>query len=189
MEALTIREKGIYIYSTGERKKGLIWTWRAPVGERLYSKVRWALTHSGATPSWALQELWLTGDVKIHTWRSPQGHPSNKIPPDKVVKKGCILVPLLFTYYSDSLVQHLRNSSFQLLVLADKMIPASLFAEDTIILPYSQVGLRGSHCAFTTYCKKEHLVINYQSLFQYKISSTVKVKIQIKMKGNVAGIN
>lgn len=92
---------------------------------------------------------------------TPQGHLSNTIPTQRGVRQGCILAPLLFNFYINSLVEHLTKPEFHPPKIAHRHLSLLLYADDAALISRTPVGLRRALQALATCCQENRLEINY----------------------------
>lgn len=93
---------------------------------------------------------------------SIQGHLTNPVTTQKGVKQGCILAPLLFNFYINTLVDHLSSTDVHPPRIAGRHVSILLYADDAAILSRTPIGLRRALWKLTTYCEENQLTINYK---------------------------
>ncbi|XP_062831915.1 ras-GEF domain-containing family member 1A isoform X1 [Anolis carolinensis] len=89
-----------------------------------------------------------------------QGAMTNSVETYKGVRQGCILAPLLFSLYVNDLPEQLKDPEVHMPKLCKTHFNILLYADDMILLSYSQVGLRRLLRRFNTYCHNNALTIN-----------------------------
>lgn len=109
------------------------------------------------------------------------GNLSKEIQSFHGVKQGCVLAPILFNFYINSLVRKMEDASTHPPNLNNIPIPVLLYADDAALISFSCVGLRKLLRALTEYCEAEHLIINYT---KSKIMVFSKRKLRHKWKIN-----
>ena len=90
-----------------------------------------------------------------------EGQLSDKVPTYNGVKQGCILAPLLFNFYINSMVTALSHPEFHPPKLANRHISLLLYADDAVLISQTPIGLKRALYALAQYCKEEMLQINY----------------------------
>ncbi|KAJ1123254.1 hypothetical protein NDU88_001727, partial [Pleurodeles waltl] len=73
---------------------------------------------------------------------------------------GCVLAPTLFSLYINDLVHFLKQSNHDSPRLNGDPVPALLFADDTILLSQTPMGLQTLLDKFSDYCSLKGLEIN-----------------------------
>lgn len=86
---------------------------------------------------------------------------TNFIPTNKGVKQGCVLSPTLFAICINDLISHLQLIDTHARSSADWHLVALLFADDTILLSRTPIGLRRELEQFGLYCDLSSLEIKY----------------------------
>ena len=80
------------------------------------------------------------------------------------VKQGCPMSPLLFGIFMDDFESHMRATlgaeAAAWPILAGRLVPPMLFADDIFLLATSAAGLQAQLHALQTYCDAKHLTVN-----------------------------
>ena len=74
----------------------------------------------------------------------------------KGLRQGCVLSPVLFSLYINSLVTELKDRECGV-VCGDVMVPGLLFADDTALLTESADNMRKSFQCLQSWCEKNGL--------------------------------
>ena len=91
---------------------------------------------------------------------SRQGHHTEQIETFNGVRQGCLLAPMLFIFYINNLVSHLDSTDCHTPKIAERSIPALLYADDIVVLARTPIGLKRAMRKLMSFCKEESLVIN-----------------------------
>uniref|UniRef100_A0A670J8Y1 Reverse transcriptase domain-containing protein n=1 Tax=Podarcis muralis TaxID=64176 RepID=A0A670J8Y1_PODMU len=97
--------------------------------------------------------------VRVRCDRS--GHLTKEIQTHYGVKQGCVLAPMLFNFYINSLAVNMAKENAHPPKLAGMPLPVLLYADDAVLLSFSCVGLRKLLRSLADYCQAEQLSINY----------------------------
>lgn len=113
-------------------------------------------------PSYLLNVL-----VRLHIGNYAQvrcgkhGELSTRFPVQKGVRQGCVLAPTLFCLYINGLIDFLNNiKDIDAPKLSTVKIPALMFADDTLLLSKSPLGIQRILDGFAQFCNMRGLEIN-----------------------------
>lgn len=96
----------------------------------------------------------------------------------KGIKQGCILAPLLFSILLSDLAQSLDPVNGHLSKFGSHLLSLLLYADDTAILSFTEVGLQQYLDAFLEYWQLNLLSINYS---ESKIEGFFKKMVPLQM--------
>ena len=85
---------------------------------------------------------------------------SESFKPNKGVRQGCVLSPLLFNIYLADLQKYLDNCGDNAKIDENKEISCLIWADDILILSESEVGLQKKLDALKIYCLNNELTVN-----------------------------
>lgn len=91
-----------------------------------------------------------------------QGFLTNVVPTLRGVRQGCILAPLLFNYYINSLVDQLTNPDNHLPKIAERRLAVLLYGDDAAILSRTPIGLMRALQRMEACCEENHLTNNFE---------------------------
>ena len=87
---------------------------------------------------------------------------SSRVETPNGLRQGCILAPILFSIFISDVLAPLKAVRAFPPKLGGAEVPAIFYADDTILLDQTQIGLQRQLDAFAGYCKKNDLIINTQ---------------------------
>ena len=90
------------------------------------------------------------------------GNLTPKIITNKGVKQGCVLAPFLFNLFLNDLVPTLSSIYGHCPKLGQLHLPALLYADDSVLLSCSSIGLKRLLYGCLEYCKVNKLLLNYE---------------------------
>ena len=115
---------------------------------------------------------------------SKEGNLSDKIPINMGVKQACILAPHLFNLFLSDLPALLGRTNGHPPSVGNRSTPLLLYADDTIILSRTRIGLIRYLRSFIDYCVKNHLTINYEKT-KIVVFAKARHKYPWKVRGNL----
>lgn len=90
------------------------------------------------------------------------------------MRQGCILAPLLFSLYIDSIGQVLTAQSQDYPVIRDVPVPIFLYADDAVIMARTQQGLQRAVTSFVNYMNEKGLMVNIKKTYTMSCSKKSK---------------
>ena len=114
---------------------------------------------------------------------SKKGNLTDKIPINMGVKQGCILAPHLFNLFLSDLPAFMGSTNGHPPLVGNRPTPLLLYADDTIILSRTRIGLLRYLRRFIDYCALNHLIINFEKT-KIVVFAKERHKYQWKVRGN-----
>ena len=99
------------------------------------------------------------------------------------MKQGCILAPHLFNLFLSDLPAFIGSINGHPPLVGNRPTPLLLYADDTIILSRTRIGLLRYLRSFIDYCALNHLTINFEKT-KIVVFAKARYKYQWKVRGN-----
>lgn len=122
----------------------------------------WGILRDMGVPSYLCHQIErLHKDTFARARFGKQGELTAPFPVERGVRQGCVLAPTLFSLFLNGLIDDLLvKKDLDSPRLANHKIPALMFADDTLLLSKSPMGLQRTLKEFCNFCKNRKLEIN-----------------------------
>lgn len=98
--------------------------------------------------------------IRMNIRCSSKGHLTQPILVNKGVRQGCILAPLSFNFYINSLITSFDDLALHPPKFANRHVPVLAYSDDVLILSRTHVGMRRALRHLAQISSQEELTIN-----------------------------